>query len=103
MVASLICVYQGHDECELANCTCTCHATLKHDLLKAVDDLIGQVAVVFPDQNDLAAPPVEKALRFVRQAVQFYCTVPLCAEDARRLVSAELILAAHIGLNPIDP
>ena len=95
MVASLICVHQGHECCEIANCTCACHATFREDTLRTLNDLVEKLSPVFPDDDDLTGPPVVKALQFVSEAVRLYCNVPINMDDARALVLAERNLS-HI-------
>ena len=105
MAASLICVYaakfknalaDGHEACEMANCTCACHVTFKADTLRALDDLMERLSPVFPDDDDLTGPPVIKALQFVSEAVRLYCNVPITMEDAQALVQAERKLSQII-------
>ena len=89
MAVSLICVHEGHDDCEMVNCACVCHIAFREETLRTLDALVEKLSTVFPDDNDLTGPPVVKALRFVSEAVRLYCNVPISMEDAQALVQAE--------------
>ena len=91
MSTSLLCVYEGHDGCEMPNCACSCHAAFREDTLRILDDHMVRLAPSFPE-DDLSCPPVTKALEFVSKAVRFYCSVPIDMDNARALIQAERIL-----------
>ena len=96
MTTSLLCVHDCCADCQMPNCACACHRAKKEAILRSIDALSEQLTEVFEAPDLIDHPAVHTAMAFVRQAVDFYCSVPLTNAGAQALILAEMTLAHRI-------